>query len=296
MIRFTLAIVAMVMLSGLASMTAAAQGASDGLTAQQQRAVMQEGHDAYARGLQLRNTDPSQAVSAFDRAIDRYSVLIDDGLVNGPLLYDLGNAKVQAGRIGPAIATYLRASRLMPGDARLAENLAHARAQVRTHVRAGGSEAVLDRVLFWHDDWSPTARLVLFGLAWCALWSLLLIRCWRRVPGFRTSVAGAAVVSVALGTSVMWPYLVGQSATGVLVQDNVTVRKGDSEAFEQRFQEPLHQGVEFRVLESRPQWLHIELPDGQDGWVPRDAAQVVGAYRPPGMTTLAGQANDPAQS
>jgi hypothetical protein len=283
------AIVALIMLLGLARTTIADASTQVGLTTDQQRAVLREGHDAYTNGLRLRTTDPSQAVTAFERAIDRYSVLIDDGLANGPLLYDLGNAKVQAGQIGPAIATYLRASRLMPGDARLAENLAHARAQVRTHVRAGGSEAVLDRMLFWHRDWSPTAKLVLFGLSWCALWGLLLVRCWRRIPGFRTSVAGAAVLSAALGASVLWPVLVGASPIGVLVQDNVIVRKGDSEAFEQRFEEPIHQGVEFRVLESRPQWLHIELPDGQDGWVPRDAAQVVGAHRPQAITTLAGR-------
>ena len=163
-----------------------------------------------------------------------------------------------------------------PGDAKLAENLAHARSLVRTRVDTDAGTAVVDRLLFWHSAWSPTLRLTLFAFAWIVLWGVLATQCWRRVPGLRTTMTIAGVASVAFGLSVAWPLIAGESPIGVLVQDDVIVRKGDNNAFEPRFQEPIHQGVEFRVLESRPQWLHIELPDGQDGWVPRDATELVG--------------------
>jgi len=256
--------------------TCAPAAFGDALTAPQRDAVLIEAHDAYALGLQLRSADAGAAKQAFLRAVDRFRVLEDDGVINGPLLYDLGNAQVQAGRIGAGIATYLRAEPFMGSDARLTENLAYARSLVRTQVRADGSDAVLDRLLFWHTAWSPRTRLVLFALAWCALWGVLAVRCWRPVPGLRTTTSLACILAVALGVSLLWPVVIGESARGVLVLDDVIVRKGDDEAFAPRFEEPIHQGVEFRVLETRPQWLHIEFPDGQDGWVPRDAAQVVG--------------------
>ena len=253
----------------------AALGASS-LTVPQRDAVLLEAHDAYALGLQLRSSDVGAAKQSFLRAVDRFRVLEDDGVINGALLYNLGNAQVQAGRIGAGIATYLRAEPFMGADARLTENLAYARSLVRTQVRADGGDAMLDRLLFWHTAWSPRTRLVLFALTWCVLWGVLSVRCWRPVPGLRTTNALAGVLAVALGVSLLWPKVIGESPRGVLVQDDVIVRKGDDKAFAPRFEEPIHQGVEFRVLETRPQWLHIELPDGQDGWVPRDAVQVVG--------------------
>ncbi|MCH2138879.1 MAG: hypothetical protein MK074_07510 [Phycisphaerales bacterium] len=247
------------------------------LNAQQQASVLEEAQAAYVQGIELRSTDPSQSAKAFARSVDRFSVLVDDGIVNGPLLYDLGNAQVQAGEIGQGIASYLQAQALMPGDARIAENLAHARSKVRTRVQADGSEAVVDRLLFWHHQWSTGVRGTLFALVWCVLWGVLVVRCWRFVPGWRTTTCVSGVLSAALGVSLLSPWLGATSARGVLVQDDVIVRKGDAEAFAPRFEEPIHQGVEFRVLETRPNWLHIELLDGQDGWVPRDATEVIGA-------------------
>jgi hypothetical protein len=251
-------------------------GVASNLTNAQQTAVLAEGHEAYARGLAERTNEPTQAKIAFERAVNRYGVLVDDGYITGPLLYNLGNAQVQAGLIGPAIATYLRAQTRMPADAKLAENLTYARSLVRTRVDADAGTALVERLLFWHYTWSPTLRLTFFALAWIVLWGLLITRCWKRVPGLRTTTALAGVASVAFGMSFLWPMIAGHAPIGVLIQDDVIVRKGDNTAFEPRFAEPIHQGVEFRVLESRPQWLHIELPDGQNGWVPSDAAELVG--------------------
>ena len=67
----------------------------------------------------------------------------------------------------------------------------------------------------------------------------------------------------------------GDHTEGVILIDDVVVRKGNSEGFEQRFEQPLQQGVEFRVIEQRPEWLSIELPDGKTGWIRASAAGLI---------------------
>ena len=54
---------------------------------------------------------------------------------------------------------------------------------------------------------------------------------------------------------------------GVLVTDEVVVHKGNGEAYGPQFEQPLHEGVEFKVAELRAGWIHIELADGNQGWV-----------------------------
>ena len=67
----------------------------------------------------------------------------------------------------------------------------------------------------------------------------------------------------------------GTGPVGVLIQDDVMVRKGNADSYTPQFDAPINGGVEFRILESQPVWLHVEFPNGEDGWIPRDAAEFV---------------------
>ena len=63
--------------------------------------------------------------------------------------------------------------------------------------------------------------------------------------------------------------------TGVITAAEVVARQGDGPNYPPSFKDPLHAGMEFDLLEHRPGWLHIELSDGTDAWVPDDTAGLV---------------------
>ena len=63
--------------------------------------------------------------------------------------------------------------------------------------------------------------------------------------------------------------------SGVILEQEVMGRKGDSTTFEPTFKEPLHMGVEFNLVEERKGWLHIELADGRRCWIPESAAEII---------------------
>jgi hypothetical protein len=201
--------------------------------------------------------------------------LVDDGVVNGPLLYDLGNAWVRAGDLGQGIAAYLRAQQFIPTDPRLAENLAHARSLVSPQFVPDDAEALLGRLTGWHEGWSVGTRLLLFGIGWTGLWMVLILRQFvgPKIPWWVGGVASLA--ALIFGVSVAITIFGGGGPLGVLIRDDVMVRKGNAETYTPQFEAPINGGVEFRILESQPIWLHVEFPNGDDGWIPRDAAEFV---------------------
>ena len=57
--------------------------------------------------------------------------------------------------------------------------------------------------------------------------------------------------------------------------EEVTARKGDSTSYEASFQDPLHAGAEFLLVEERNDWVHVELPDGRRCWLPAQSIAMV---------------------
>ena len=62
----------------------------------------------------------------FDDAIAAYEAMRAQGIEDGVLYYNLGNAHFKAGKIGLAVLNYERALELMPGDAETRTNLTFA--------------------------------------------------------------------------------------------------------------------------------------------------------------------------
>ena len=58
-----------------------------------------------------------------------------------------------------------------------------------------------------------------------------------------------------------------ETVPGVVVVSETVARQGDGRSYEPSFEDPLHSGTEFRLLEERPDWLQVELPDGRRCWL-----------------------------
>ncbi len=241
-------------------------------------ALFAEAQTAFDRGLDERAKDSPRAAASFEHAASTWQRIIDEqGIHNGRLLYNIGNAHLLAGELGPAILSYRRAEQYIGGDRHLVSNLQQARRRVTTHIEPKASSRVREDLLFWHDDWSTRTRLLLLvvfsGIMW--LWALARLgrsrRAWPRWP-----VWTAGVVAVALVVSLTVEQLgIDRQPQGVVMRD-VTGRLGPSEiGYEPSFTEPLAEGVEFSVIEDRRDWLLARLVDGRETWLPRQAVTLV---------------------
>jgi hypothetical protein len=268
---------AAVRLAGLLGLACAGVAGADGpLSKQECVGLLNDGLRAYDRGTELAKNSPADAAEAFREAADAFQRIVDSGVHNGRLYYNLGNARLRCGRLGRAIANYLRARQLTPTDARLKENLGYARSLCPYDIPERTERALVRILFFWHYETSLRLRFVAGLIAYLVFWVLLIGRTFTiRFAG--RSLAGLCLLAwVALGASVIIDLRAASApGEGVVTAEEVVVRKGNGEGYDPQFEQPLTDGVEFELLEQRDEWLHIRLPDGQEGWIPLADAELI---------------------
>jgi len=268
------------MISILTLLAAATTGISPapGSTIEQQRQTLAAARQAFDDAAKIGSRDPDAARRGYEDAARGFQSVIDSGIENGRLYYNLGNTYVRLGRIGKAIACYRRAERLIPGDANLAENLRFARSLQQDRIAQPATADALRYLLFWHYSIPLTQRAWFGATAYIATWVLLMLGLWLRPrPALlKWATAGCAVVALTLAASVGFDLFVHDARAGVLTADNVILRKGNGDSYEPRYDYRFSDGVEFTLDEPpRGEWLHVRLSDGKDGWIRRDQAELL---------------------
>lgn len=217
-----------------------------------------------------------RATSAFmqgryDRTVEVYRELLNDGYASAALYYNLGNAYVRLDQEGEAIRYYEKARQLRPTDDRVRHNLEQA--QRHAGVYRGDIESLPPRGLRGvARDWSPFALFVSGLLLLGSGLSVAVI--WTR-PG-RSGVlrhplvwgpvaAGVLIIAVAMGTS----YVQSNTQRAVVVADRAPLRGSpDEEAVPGT---TLPEGTQMEVRGERSTWREVHLGDGRTGWVPAKA-------------------------
>lgn len=241
---------------------------------------------AYLEGLSLMESDPSKSEEQFLLAANGYQKLIDDGAHSSGAWYNLGNALLRAGKTGESILAYRKAQRLDPSNDDVAANLSEARRRVDSRIEPDATNMSFTTVASWWNPISPSTRLWIALVTWIAFWILISIRLSRRREETHESEfsraawltgiwASIAVAVIAAGTLVFDTTFAQMYPVGVLTGDNVVLRSGNGDGFGPIVEEPLHEGVEFTILESRPGWWRIELADGTIGWIPNEDAGAI---------------------
>jgi len=237
----------------------------------------------YDAGMAALATDPVGAQALFTKSAELYQMLADIPIASGELNYNLGNAWIQAGDPGQAIAALLDAQLLLPGDARVEESLAHARAIVAPTAATASSTGLLDIASTWWVWLSPSLRRSLAVTLWVALWLVVALGLWTRwttrAP-WRSVIASLALASAAVTATVVVDVLrTTLHPPGVITSESTIARKGNGEGFAAAFSEPLKRGMEFTLIEVRPDWVHVRLRDGQSAWVRSIDAHVAGQWQ-----------------
>jgi tetratricopeptide (TPR) repeat protein len=246
------------------------------LSPERQSAVLRAALSAFDEAVAASPSNPKKAQEFYRRAAAGFQALVDSGIRNAGLEYNLGNTEFRLGQLGQAVLHYRRAERLDPGDAKLRANLAYARRQVEPLIPVGGEAQLRHRLLFWHYDTSLAQRFLAAAILAGLGWMLLILRMRYRTRPILAVGLVCIVLGLACSASVAWQiHDESQSPAAVVVDGGQTLRLGRGAAYEPALKQPLGPGVELRVLQQRGDWVEVRLANGQTGWLPAAAVAQV---------------------
>ncbi len=219
-------------------------------------ALLDEANQAYQQG-------------NYQRAIELYGLVLDRGIRNGHIYFNLGNAWQRLGDTGHAVYYYLLAQCYLPRDGDVRANLAYARDQVEDRI-APESPPWWHRVMFWHDQVSDHELAIMTVVFNLLFWGFLAIaRFGRRGgSGLTWAIALSGVLTLLAAVTAVekvWTYT--HHPVAVVLADEVSVRSGTDVNSVRLF--ILHAGAEVRIGQMGSPWVRVDLPDGKRGWVER---------------------------
>jgi len=209
--------------------------------------------------------DQARQPDDFLQVAAQYQEIMDTGLMSGAVLYNQGNAFMRAEKRGRALACYRQAVRYRPRDPYLAANLEYALGSVATEAPR---KPLVLYILFWQDWVSYPEKIFLDTLAGVLTFLLALAGMFWRPKLMNRMAVAVFLLTLVFGVSVAYDwYRFDLVNRGVVVEGGAIARKGDAESYAPAFTKALPEGSEFRSLEGRGDWILIELPGRQQGWI-----------------------------
>jgi len=191
----------------------------------------------------------------FAESAEAFSRVADEGIKNGKLFYNLGNAYLKNGDIGNALLWYERAIKLLPHDPDLKFN--HEYAQSLTKDEKGDKDVPLVRILFFWKYLLSQTRIqwtaIIFNLIF---WSLMAVRVIRRKNRFQT--IGHVILALGLiftFTAVYNDYEANFIKEAVILPARVSIRSGLTDDATELF--VLHAGAKVRIDKEKDDYIRI---------------------------------------
>ncbi|MGD9976175.1 MAG: tetratricopeptide repeat protein [Desulfatirhabdiaceae bacterium] len=209
----------------------------------------------------------------FAEAVSAFSSLADDGIKNGRLFYNLGNAHLKNGDIGHAILWYERALKLMPHDPDLKFNREYAQSLTRDEKE--DRELALVRIIFfWKYLLSQTQIqwvAIIFNLIF---WTLVTARMIQRKQYFQTPGHILLVLTLVFTLTALYnEYEAKYIREGVILPDTVSIRSGLTDDATELF--VLHTGAKVKIDREKDHHIRIRFSEDKIGWIKKSDAGVI---------------------
>ena len=213
----------------------------------------------------------------YDEAAEAYRSILRYKVRDPVVEYNLANSEFKLHNLGPAMLHYERALRMDPTDEDIRGNLAYARTFCRDRVEPPEQAAVVRWVRALQNRLGPDRQA---WIALCWVWAAGALIAWRLSrPGGWSGRYGwiltGLVLALVLTTASC--YDTSRRLSGrrlaVVQKAAVEVLAGPNPNNPALF--TVHEGLTLEVRAVREGWLQVSLPNGLNGWIDRQALEIV---------------------
>lgn len=228
----------------------------------------------YAQGEALFNR-ATEAYNAGDyqKAIDNYLEILEDGQHSAELYYNLGNTYYKLNQIAPSIYYYEKALLLKPNDVEITNNLAYAQNMtldaIDTMPETGLSKIYQNVVGFLSfDQWAyvGVVFMVLFVLLYIAFYYFRYSS--RKRIAFITSIITLLICIVSVVFAFVQYNKFKADRPAIVFANESSVKSEPNKRSQEAF--ALHEGTKVNVLDELNDWKKIRIADGTTGWIPSE--------------------------
>ena len=213
----------------------------------------------------------------FYTAIEHYNELINKGIKNGDLYFNLANAYFKNGQIGNSILNYKNALVFKPRDADVKANMKFALEQTSDQLSTDESvEPILSILLFWYYDLNlpELLSLTIFVNAIvciCLICSIFYKNEILRISNYIVLII-LAILIISSVTKLINNYRITE---GVVIVTEAEAKSANGECFQTLFK--LHEGTTVKISDHKEDWYKVVLSDGKKGWLYKDSLGLVNA-------------------
>jgi len=224
----------------------------------------------------------------YQAAIAEYHRVVDGGVEDGTLNYNLGNAYYKSNDLGNAVLFYRRALRLQPRNDDAQENLELVTSQLKDKQFVRNQNRFVRGIVWLHNNLNATELVVLASTSYLVLCLLGIVLIFRESTAVAAAYRRTSIVSparlvglsfaqdllVAMGIVTVLLATTGASAyrkldhnrtEAVILADEIPVFSSPTEDATLQFK--IHEGTVVKIGDQRSGWVKVKLPGGMSGWV-----------------------------
>ncbi len=222
----------------------------------------------------------------FTAAIDHYLESIGSGACDSRLYYNLGNAYFRDGQIGKAILSLERARFLAPRDRDVLNNLEFIRktrvdvildsedrrpvADVYENTPIGLFYKLLGKFTFAELVWASAIFTIFGTVALFLVFALKgrIVRFFKVLALILWIFAGLIMIPYSLKRTSAW-----ETKKAIILSERAELRSEPTNSSQLKY--TLKEGMEVAVEETRGDFSRVMLRNGEDGWLPNSAFELV---------------------
>mgnify|MGYP003997575641 FL=1 len=213
----------------------------------------------------------------YNLAIQEFEKIVESGWESSELHYNLGNAYYRDDNMAAAVWAFEKCLKSEPGHKDAAFNLPLVNLRVKDRVDIPEPPVYL-KIYNQIKIYLHPGQWIILGAV-----LLLLISLFRMLRLIRNMGANGPIrkteniiwviliLTILVGLNAITDYLTKHE--GIIYKDQVTATSEPNEYSTTLF--IVHEGLKIKVLDTKDDWVEIELIDGKSGWIPNSSLRII---------------------